>query len=60
MNERIGAMTFKELQERARVVLSALETIPVSGMRNVQNMSGCMTILSEVVNAKEEAADTAE
>ena len=53
-------MTFKELQERARVVLSALETIPVSGMRNVQNMSGCMTILSEVINAKEEAADTSE
>ena len=46
-------MTIKEIKERLSAVLSALDAMPVSGVRNVQNMAGCMSILTEIINAPE-------
>ena len=52
-------MTVNEIKERLRAVLSTLDGMPVSGIRNVQNMAGCMSILMDIINAPEvqEAAE---
>ena len=44
-------MTEKDMKDRLNAVFNALESIQVSGMKNVQSMAGSMSVLLEVINS---------
>ena len=51
-------MTEKEMKQQLNSILQALDTISVSGIRNVQNLAWSMTMLSDIIKtpiAKQES-----
>lgn len=53
-------MTHSELKQRLRAVLNAMDGVAISGIKNRQIVTGCETILSEIVQADIEADPTQE
>lgn len=44
-------MTEKDMKDRLNAVFKALDTIQVSGMKNIQSLAGSMSVLLEVINS---------